>query len=62
MGDGGHEERLLLLRRLADTALDVPENVIDGTEPYPAYCLFSTRGATTVESLLKCVRIFTPSE
>jgi hypothetical protein len=34
--------------------------IIDGTEPYPAYCLFDAREPTTVESLLKCVRVFTP--
>ena len=32
--------------------------IIDGTDPYPAYCLFSARGAVTVESLLGCVQIF----
>jgi hypothetical protein len=34
--------------------------IIDGTDPYPAYCLFSTREAATVDSLLKCVHVFTP--
>jgi len=34
--------------------------IIDGTDPYPAYCLFSSREATTIELLLACVRIFTP--
>jgi hypothetical protein len=34
--------------------------IIDGTEPYPAYCLFPAGGPTTIESLLKCVRVFTP--
>jgi Calcineurin-like phosphoesterase len=34
--------------------------IVDGTEPYPAYCLFPTRQETTIESLLKCVRVFTP--
>jgi hypothetical protein len=36
--------------------------IIDGTEPYPAYCLFPTREVTTVESLMKCVRVFTPAD
>lgn len=35
--------------------------IIDGTEPYPAYCLFSTRDVLTIESLLKCVKVFTPA-
>ena len=34
--------------------------IIDGTEPYPTYCLFPAKEAMTIESLLKCVRIFTP--
>ena len=34
--------------------------IVDGTEPYPAYCLFSTKEAATVESLLKGVRVFSP--
>jgi hypothetical protein len=34
--------------------------IIDGTEPYPTYCLFPAQGTVTVESLLKCVRVFTP--
>jgi hypothetical protein len=34
--------------------------IIDGTEPYPAYCLFPANTKTSVESLLKCVRVFTP--
>jgi hypothetical protein len=34
--------------------------IVDGTEPYPAYCLFQAREATCIESLLKCVRVFTP--
>ncbi len=34
--------------------------IIDGTEPYPAYCLFPAQGDTSVESLLGCVRVFTP--
>jgi hypothetical protein len=32
--------------------------IIDGTDPYPAYCLFSAKDAVTVESLLGCVQIF----
>ena len=35
--------------------------IIDGTAPYPAYCLFPTREAATVESLLECVRVFPPA-
>jgi hypothetical protein len=35
--------------------------IIDATEPYPAYCLFPARGDATVESLLKCVRVFSPA-
>ena len=35
--------------------------IIDATEPYPAYCLFSTQEAATMDSLLKGVRIFTPT-
>ena len=34
--------------------------IVDGTDPYPAYCLFPARGDVTVESLLKCVRVFSP--
>ena len=34
--------------------------IIDGTEPYPAYCLFPARGPVTIESLLDCIRVFTP--
>jgi len=34
--------------------------IIDGTEPYPAYCLFSTRETQSIESLMKCVRVFSP--
>jgi hypothetical protein len=34
--------------------------IVDGTEPYPAYCLFPTQKEASVESLLKCVRVFTP--
>jgi Calcineurin-like phosphoesterase len=34
--------------------------IIDGTDPYPAYCLFSAREPATIESLVKCVRVFTP--
>ena len=32
--------------------------IIDGTDPYPAYCLFSAKDTVTVESLLGCVQIF----
>jgi hypothetical protein len=35
--------------------------IIDGTEPYPAYCLFPARETATIESLLACVRVFTPA-
>ena len=35
--------------------------IIDGTEPYPAYCLFPARAPATIESLLGCVRTFTPA-
>ena len=31
--------------------------IIDGTNPYPAYCLFSTTAPTMIEDLLKCVHI-----
>jgi hypothetical protein len=31
--------------------------IIDGTDPYPAYCLFPTGPPMTIESLLKCVRL-----
>ena len=31
--------------------------IIDGTDPYPAYCLFPTGSPMTIETLLKCVRI-----
>jgi hypothetical protein len=31
--------------------------IIDGTDPYPAYCLFPTDPPMTIESLLKCVHI-----
>ena len=34
--------------------------IIDGTDPYPAYCVFDSKSETTIESLLKCVRILTP--
>jgi hypothetical protein len=34
--------------------------IIDGTEPYPAYCLFPAREPVTIESLLDCIRVFTP--
>ena len=32
--------------------------IIDGTDPYPAYCLFSAREAMTVESLLGAIQQF----
>lgn len=31
--------------------------IIDGTDPFPAYCLFPTTKPMTIGSLLKCVRI-----
>ncbi len=31
--------------------------IIDGTDPYPAYCLFPTTSPVTIDSLLKGVRI-----
>ena len=31
--------------------------IIDGTDPYPAYCLFPANTPVTIESLLSCVRI-----
>jgi hypothetical protein len=31
--------------------------IIDGTDPYPAYCLFSTTAPTTIDALMKCVHI-----
>jgi hypothetical protein len=31
--------------------------IIDGTDPYPAYCLFPAEGPVTIESLLGCVHI-----
>jgi hypothetical protein len=34
--------------------------IVDGTEPYPAYCLFDSRQVTSIDSLLKCVRVLTP--
>jgi hypothetical protein len=30
--------------------------IIDGTEPYPSYCLFPTNQPMTIGTLLKCVR------
>lgn len=35
--------------------------IVDGTDPYPAYCLFPARGPVTVESLMAGVRVFTPA-
>ena len=31
--------------------------IIDGTNPYPAYCLFPTTSPTTIDALMKCVHI-----
>ncbi len=31
--------------------------IIDGTDPYPAYCLFPAEGQVTVESLLGCTHV-----
>jgi hypothetical protein len=31
--------------------------IIDGTDPYPAYCLFPAHGTVTIESLLKSTHI-----
>ncbi len=31
--------------------------IIDGTDPYPAYCLFPTTSPMTIGALLKCVRL-----
>jgi len=31
--------------------------IIDGTDPYPAYCLFPAREPVTIERLLECVKI-----
>jgi hypothetical protein len=36
--------------------------IIDGTNPCPAYCLFPTTAPTTIEELLKCVRIIDVTE
>jgi hypothetical protein len=33
------------------------EIIIDGTDPYPAYCLFPTTGPVTIDALLKAVQI-----
>ena len=30
--------------------------IIDGTDPYPAYCLFPAETPMTIETLLACVR------
>jgi hypothetical protein len=32
--------------------------IIDGTDPFPAYCLFSARDQVTIDSLMKAVKIF----
>ena len=34
--------------------------IIDGTDPYPAYCLFDAQGPVTIESLVASVRVFSP--
>jgi hypothetical protein len=31
--------------------------IIDGTDPYPAYCLFPAKEPLTIESLLQCTRL-----
>ena len=31
--------------------------IIDGTDPYPSYCLFPADQPVTIESLLKCVHV-----
>jgi calcineurin-like phosphoesterase family protein len=31
--------------------------IIDGTDPYPAYCLFPTHEPVTIERLLECVKV-----
>jgi len=31
--------------------------IIDGTDPYPAYCLFPADGPVTIESLLQCTHL-----
>jgi hypothetical protein len=36
--------------------------IIDGTDPYPAYCLFPANEPVTVDSLLKCVHILTTTQ
>jgi Calcineurin-like phosphoesterase len=36
--------------------------IIDGTNPYPAYCLFPANEPVTIESLLKCVHIIDIAE
>jgi hypothetical protein len=36
--------------------------IIDGTDPFPAYCLFPTGLPMTIESLLKCVHIIGATE
>jgi hypothetical protein len=32
--------------------------IVDGTDPYPSYCLFPASGPVSIESLLKCVHQF----
>jgi Calcineurin-like phosphoesterase len=38
------------------------EIIIDGTDPYPAYCLFPTTSPTSIEALLKCVHMIDVTE
>jgi len=35
--------------------------IVDGTDPYPACCVFPARGPVTIESLLGGIRIFSPT-
>ena len=35
--------------------------IVDGTDPYPAYCLFPVKSPVTIESLMAGVRVFTPA-
>ncbi len=35
--------------------------IIDGTDPYPAYCLFPANDPVTAGSLLGCVRVIAPA-
>jgi hypothetical protein len=36
--------------------------IVDGTDPYPAYCLFTTHEPTTIEALLNGVHVFSPAD